>query len=246
MQGLARTVTRDVTIGDTTVPAGRRVLLLYGSANRDERQYGPDAGELDVTRRPRNILTFSHGAHHCLGAAAARMQSRVALTELLSRCPDFEVDEAGIVWAGGSYVRRPLSVPFRVSVLMAANDWLAERRTEVAADRILDAAEELFTRHDPGSVGMNEIAKAAGCSRATLYRYFENREALRTAYVHRETHRLSDAIKEQISGIDDPRRTADRRHHHHASPGSRKPRAVSRGSPPRGRRSAAKWPSSPT
>ena len=41
---------------------------------------------------------------------------------------------------------------------------------------------------------MNEIARAAGCSRATLYRYFENREALRTAYVHRETHRLSRAI----------------------------------------------------
>ena len=70
---------------------------------------------------------------------------------------------------------------------MAANDWLSERRTEVAVDRILDAAEELFTRHDPGSVGMNEIAKAAGCSRATLYRYFENREVLRNAYVHRET-----------------------------------------------------------
>jgi cytochrome P450 family 130 len=114
-QALARTVTRDVTIGDTTVPAGRRVLLVYGSGNRDERQFGPDAGELDVTRCPRNILTFSHGAHHCLGAAAARMQSRVALTELLSRCPDFEVDELGIVWAGGSYVRRPLSVPFRVA-----------------------------------------------------------------------------------------------------------------------------------
>ncbi len=115
VQGLARTATRDVTIGDTTVPAGRRVFLLYGSANRDERQYGPDAAELDVRRCPRNILTFSHGAHHCLGAAAARMQSRVALTELLSRCPDFEVDEAGIRWAGGSYVRRPLSVPFRVT-----------------------------------------------------------------------------------------------------------------------------------
>ncbi|BBU21784.1 cytochrome P450 [Mycobacterium xenopi] len=114
VQGLARTTTRDVTIGDTTVPAGRKVLLLYGSANRDERQYGPDAGELDVTRRPRNILTFSHGAHHCLGAAAARMQSRVALTELLARCPDFEVDESAIIWAGGSYVRRPLSVPFTV------------------------------------------------------------------------------------------------------------------------------------
>jgi cytochrome P450 family 130 len=114
-QGLARTVTNDVTIGDTTIPAGRRVLLLYGSANRDQRVYGPDADELDVNRCPRNILTFSHGAHHCLGAAAARMQSRVALTELLSRCSDFEVDEDGIGWAGGSYVRRPLSVPIRLA-----------------------------------------------------------------------------------------------------------------------------------
>ncbi|MGC2654907.1 MAG: TetR/AcrR family transcriptional regulator [Mycobacterium sp.] len=88
---------------------------------------------------------------------------------------------------------------------MPANDWLALRRTEMAADRILDAAGKLFTEHDPGSIGMNEIARAAGCSRATLYRYFENREALRTAYVHREAYRLHDAIREQITGIDDPR-----------------------------------------
>ncbi len=115
VQALARTTTVDVTIGDTTVPEGRRVLLVYGSANRDERQFGSNAEELDVERKPRNLLTFSHGAHHCLGAAAARMQSRVALTELLTRCPDFEVDEDNIVWAGGSYVRRPLSVPFRVT-----------------------------------------------------------------------------------------------------------------------------------
>jgi cytochrome P450 len=112
---LGRTVTRDVTVGAVTIPEGRRTMFLYGSGNRDERQYGPDAAELDITRRPRNILTFSHGAHHCLGAAAARMQSRVALTELLARIPDFEVDEAGIVWAGGSYVRRPVSVPVTVT-----------------------------------------------------------------------------------------------------------------------------------
>ena len=115
VQGLARTTTRDVTIGDRTIPADRKVLFLYGSANRDEREYGDDAGELDVTRNPRNILTFSHGAHFCLGSAAARMQSRVALTELLARIPDFDVDEEGIVWAGGSYVRRPLSVPIAVT-----------------------------------------------------------------------------------------------------------------------------------
>ncbi|WP_066898745.1 cytochrome P450 [Mycolicibacterium houstonense] len=113
VQGLARTTTRDVTIGDTTIPAGRKTLLLYGSGNRDEREFGDNAAELDVRRKPRNILTFSHGAHFCLGAAAARMQSRVALTELLSRYPDFEVDLDAVVWAGGSYVRRPLSVPFR-------------------------------------------------------------------------------------------------------------------------------------
>lgn len=88
---------------------------------------------------------------------------------------------------------------------MAGNDWLSARRTEVAADRILDAAGELFTRHDPASLGMNEIARAAGCSRATLYRYFENRDALRTAYVHRETYRLYDTIKQQISAVDDAR-----------------------------------------
>jgi AcrR family transcriptional regulator len=83
-------------------------------------------------------------------------------------------------------------------------DWLAERRTEVAADRILDAAEQLYTQRDPASIGMKEIARAAGCSRATLYRYFENCEALRTAYVHREADRLSREIKRRIDGVDDP------------------------------------------
>lgn len=112
VQGLSRTTTRDVTIGDTTIPANRKVLLLYGSGNRDERQFGPDAGELNVLRKPHQILTFSYGAHHCIGNQAARMQARVALEELLARCPDYTIDEPGIVWAGGSYVRRPLSIPF--------------------------------------------------------------------------------------------------------------------------------------
>jgi AcrR family transcriptional regulator len=84
-------------------------------------------------------------------------------------------------------------------------DWLADRRTEVAADRILDAADELFTRHDAATIGMNEIARAAGCSRATLYRYFENRDALYTAYVHRETQRVFREMGEHIAGIADPR-----------------------------------------
>ncbi len=113
VQALARTATRDVELDGTTIPAGRKVLLVYGAANRDERMYGEDASSLNVLRRPQQILTFSHGAHHCLGAAAARMQARVALEELLDLCPTFDVDIDGVQYAPGHYVRRPTSVPFR-------------------------------------------------------------------------------------------------------------------------------------
>ncbi len=88
---------------------------------------------------------------------------------------------------------------------MAGKDWLSSRRAEVAADRILDAAGELFADNDVGGVGMNDIARAAGCSRATLYRYFENREVLHTAYVHREAYRLHEQLTALIGGIPDPR-----------------------------------------
>ncbi|MFE3255178.1 cytochrome P450 [Nocardia sp. NPDC059091] len=115
VQGLARTTTRDVDLHGVTIPAGRRVLLLYGSANRDEREFGPTAAELDVRRNPKRIMTFSHGHHHCLGAAAARMVARVALEELLARCPDFTVDLDTVQWAHGNYVRWPISVPFRAT-----------------------------------------------------------------------------------------------------------------------------------
>lgn len=115
VQGLARTTTRDVELHDTVIPAGRRVLLLYASANHDEREYGPTAEQLDVLRNPKQIMTFSHGHHHCLGAAAARMQARVALEELLTRCPEFTVDIPDVVWSNGNYVRWPMSVPFHVT-----------------------------------------------------------------------------------------------------------------------------------
>lgn len=114
VQGLARTTTRDVEVHGTVIPAGRRVLLLYGAANRDWRRYGADAEQLDIRRRPTQILTFSQGHHHCLGAAAARLQARIALEELVRRVPRFTVDPDQIVWAPGAYVRRPVSVPFAI------------------------------------------------------------------------------------------------------------------------------------
>lgn len=113
VQGLARTTTRDVEIEGRKVPAGRKVLLLYGAANRDEREFGPDAAACDVTRRVRRHLAFGYGPHHCIGAAAARLQARVALEELLARCPDFVVDGEAGRYAPGSFVRRYESLPFR-------------------------------------------------------------------------------------------------------------------------------------
>jgi cytochrome P450 family 130 len=113
VQGLARTATRDVTVEGTTIPRGDKVLLLYGAANRDPRQFGPDAGSLDIERRPERILTFGSGAHFCLGAAAARLMGRVALEEVLARCPDFTVDAAAGRFAPGHFVRRYESLPFR-------------------------------------------------------------------------------------------------------------------------------------
>jgi hypothetical protein len=112
VQGLARTTTRAVELHGRTVPAGRKVLLLYASANRDPREFGPEAEELDVTRPIDRMMTFGYGAHHCLGAAAARLQGRVALEELLARFPDFEVDVDAAAFAPGHHVRRYATLPF--------------------------------------------------------------------------------------------------------------------------------------
>ena len=112
VQGLARMTTRDVEVEGKTIPRGRKVLLLYASANRDEREFGADAGECDVTRKIGRHMTFSYGPHHCIGAAVARLQARIALEELLSRCPDFSVDPEGGRYAGGHFVHRYESLPF--------------------------------------------------------------------------------------------------------------------------------------
>lgn len=112
VQGLARTTTRDVEAAGVTIPAEKKVFLLYGAANRDPREFGPTSNELDVTRHPARILTFGLGAHHCLGAAAARLMGQVVLDELLARCPHFEVDAGLGRFAPGHFVRRYEVLPY--------------------------------------------------------------------------------------------------------------------------------------
>jgi cytochrome P450 len=90
IQWLSRSTTRDTEVHGRMIPSGARVLMMWGSANRDERRW-PDADALDVTRPPRRHLTFGDGIHHCLGAPLARLEARVALEELLPAIGDYEV-----------------------------------------------------------------------------------------------------------------------------------------------------------
>jgi cytochrome P450 len=85
--------TGDLTIGDTTVPAGDAVLLGLGSAGRDPGRF-PAPDTLDVRRNPNPHLAFGHGIHHCLGAPLARLESQIALDTLLDRFPHLELTVA--------------------------------------------------------------------------------------------------------------------------------------------------------
>ena len=87
-----------------------------------------------------------------------------------------------------------------------AGAWLREESPELAIDRILDAAEKAFVPRGVASVGMAEIADAAGCSRGTLYRYFRSRHELHLAYVKREAQEIAERVQEETSGVRDPRR----------------------------------------
>jgi cytochrome P450 len=101
---LARFVARDVEYHGTTVPAGSAILLLVGSANRDERRH-EDPDRFDIQRDPGQHLTFGYGLHFCLGAALARLEGRVALDEVLNRFPDWEVDHSQARMSSTSTVR---------------------------------------------------------------------------------------------------------------------------------------------
>jgi AcrR family transcriptional regulator len=77
--------------------------------------------------------------------------------------------------------------------------WLATERSELGAERILDAAAQLFADQGIGQPGMEDIARAAGCSRATVYRYFDNKQALLRAFVHREARDITEQVARELA-----------------------------------------------
>jgi len=90
-QMLARLAQADVSLHGGVIPAGARVLLLVGSANRDRRVF-PEADAYRVGRDTNEIASFGFGRHFCLGASLARLEARVVLEELVARVADYYVD----------------------------------------------------------------------------------------------------------------------------------------------------------
>jgi len=105
----ARYVAHDTEYRGQRIAEGSIMLLLNGSANRDEARY-PDGERFDI-HRGGGHLSFGQGLHFCMGSALARMQARVALEEVLKRWPDWEVDYANASKAHTSSVRGWATLP---------------------------------------------------------------------------------------------------------------------------------------
>jgi cytochrome P450 len=105
-----RWLTREVELHGHTIPDRSKVLLLTGSAGRDERKY-PDAHRFDVRRSFDHHVSFGYGIHFCLGASLARLEGRIALEEVLARRPEWTVDHDAAVRLHTSTVRGWVNVP---------------------------------------------------------------------------------------------------------------------------------------
>lgn len=90
--------------GGTRIAAGQKIMHLWVSANRDEREF-EEPDRFDIHRKAPRILSFNHGRHRCLGAHVAQMEGRILLEELIRRAPTFEIDEAGAVKIRSEFFR---------------------------------------------------------------------------------------------------------------------------------------------
>ena len=105
---------KDVEFHGEVVPAGSNILLVNGSANRDERHF-PDADRFDIHRDIDRHLSFGYGAHFCIGGALARLEGRVGMEQMVRRFGSWDVDHDALEWVHTSTVRGYKSVPLTVT-----------------------------------------------------------------------------------------------------------------------------------
>lgn len=113
VQSLARRTLRDVSLHGVSIPAGSEVRLLWGAANRDDREF-ERADAFDFGRVIRRHLAFGHGIHFCVGAGLARLEARIAFEEILGRWPDYEIDLPSLARLPSLWVRAWERVPARL------------------------------------------------------------------------------------------------------------------------------------
>jgi cytochrome P450 len=114
VQQSRRITTAPYAIRGREIPPGTFVIAGLASANRDERHFGPDAGELRLDREDaRAQVSFGAGPHHCLGAALARLEGRVAISRLVSRFPDLSLN-GHVEWNGRLNLRGAAKLPVAV------------------------------------------------------------------------------------------------------------------------------------
>ena len=109
-QRFKRMLTRDVELHGQQMRKGDFVVLAYGSANRDERQF-PDADSYDLQRNPKGHLGFGTGKHFCIGNDFARMVMERAMHVFLEQMPQFSLGETQIDWVPSSNFRSPVALP---------------------------------------------------------------------------------------------------------------------------------------
>jgi cytochrome P450 len=114
-QLIARTVTKAFTAHGQTVPAGDRLVLLIGSANRDPAVF-PEPDRYDLDRDTSALISFGAGRHYCLGANLARLEAAVALSEFIQQVSRFEIDEGGAERVHSANVRGFTRLPVKVEV----------------------------------------------------------------------------------------------------------------------------------
>jgi cytochrome P450 len=107
VQFVSRRTTADVAVAGQRLPANAHVVAIIGSANRDERHWGPTAAQFEVTRNPQGHLSFGFGNHFCLGASLARLEARIALEALLDELPRRERSEARVEHIDSFLIRGP-------------------------------------------------------------------------------------------------------------------------------------------
>lgn len=120
LQWMFRVTTCDVKFRDKVIPAGKVVLVMMGSANRDPAFF-PDPHCFNITRSPNPHVAFGHGIHFCLGAPFARLEGRIALADLLSRMENLALaDEKPWAPREGLHVLGPASLPLRFQATLSA------------------------------------------------------------------------------------------------------------------------------